>query len=177
MQAAALVTSLMVEGVLGLTSRDRWQSLKQYDSTSVFATRWFIIAMVAILTISIVTLTVISLIQYKVELKNWWKNSSKKAEENQRQRTEVRRQKAEDQRQIAQSGKSEIGSAVSYESDLKELGQIADEKVVKVARQASSLIESLGLNAEQVTLLADYLVSRYVPIDSQASVEGNGVTK
>jgi hypothetical protein len=169
---AALVTSLMVEGVLGLTARDRFQSLKQYDTTSVFAARWFTITMVVILSVSIITLVVVSLYQHSREMKTWWRNRPQKAEEKRRHKAEDRRQKIEEKRQVIESDKPANVSAGSYESDLKELGKFADTKVVNIARQISSLIESAGLNDEEAANLADYIVSRYAPLEAR-----NGVTK
>jgi hypothetical protein len=165
MQAAALVTSLMVEGVLGLTAHDRFQSLKQYDSTSVFASRWFVIAMVAILSVSIITLLIVSLYQHSRELKTWWENRPHRPQEN-------RRQRIEEKQRLVQVAQRETVHAASNETDLKELGKFADAKVVNIARQISSLIESAGLSDEQAYNLADYLVSRYAPLEAR-----NGVAK
>jgi predicted PurR-regulated permease PerM len=176
METAALVTSLILSGVLGLTARDRWQSLKQYDNTSIFVTRWFAIAMVTILTLSILTLLVISIIQYRGELKVWWKNRPHRAEENRRQKAEEKQLKIEEKKQAA-VGQMETNSAASYKNELKELGQIADSKVVNIARQISTLIDSAGLNDEQAANLVDYLVTRYAPIDGQYVIERSGVEK
>ena len=126
-QMPALIASLMVVGVLGLTSRDRWQAMQQqHSSTSVMNSKWFIVLMVALLLGSIIALVAVSFVKKYKEMK--------------RQKKEDREQRTEDRK-----------------PKMEAVQRAVNAKVVNIAKQAASLITSAGLSRQEVMQLAELI--------------------
>jgi hypothetical protein len=126
-QMPALIASLMVEGVLGLTSRDRWQAMQQHSDTSVMNSKWFTILMVALLLGSVIALVAVSLVKKYKEMK--------------RRRTEdLASSRATPGKQRTQDGLKAVNT-----------------KVVNIAKQVASLIASAGLSRQEVMQLAELI--------------------
>jgi len=69
MTASALIAIRLAEVVVGLTARERFRATQHLDNSSVMTSRWFTIAMVVVLVVSIIAFVVVSLCRKVRELK------------------------------------------------------------------------------------------------------------
>jgi len=64
MTALFIIAVRLAEGIVGLTARQRWQATQHLESSGSFMTsKWFTIAMVVVLVVSIVTLLIVSMLK------------------------------------------------------------------------------------------------------------------